>query len=104
MVKSLFEKLTQSYMPYWGCVSNKALSRKYGKFLEGSLPTTVHWINYWSEDILGTIGMEKIQNMVNKNTMSTFKTGILSIKETALDVEKEDDIRFHAEMHNQLFV
>lgn len=104
MVKSLFEKLIQSYMPYWGCISNKVLSRKYGKFLEGSLPTTVHWINYWSEDILGTIGMEKIQNMVNKNAMSTFKTGILSIKETAFDVEKEDDIRFHAEMHNQLFV
>jgi len=68
------------------------------------LPTTVHWINYWSEDILETIGMEKIQNVVNKNTISTFKAGILSIKETAFDVEKEDDIRFHAEMHNQLFV
>ena len=104
MVKSLFEKLIQAYKPYWGCVSNKALSRKYGKFLEGSLPTTVHWINYWSEDILGTIGMEKIQNVVNKNEMSTFNTGILSIKETALDVENEDDIRFHAEMHNQLLV
>ena len=48
--------------------------------------------------------MEKIQNVINKNAMSTFKTGILSIKETALDVEKEDDIRFHTEMHNQLLV
>lgn len=104
MVKRLFEKLTQSYKPYWGCVSNKALARKYGKYLEGSLPTTVHWINYWSEDILETIGMEKIQNVINKNAMSTFKTGILLIKETALDVEKEDDIRFHTEMHNQLLV
>ena len=104
IVMSLFEKLTQSYMPYWGCVSNKALSRKYGKFLEGNLPTTVHWINYWSENIVRTIGIEKIQNMVKQNTMSTFKRGILSIKETAFDVEKEDDIRFHTEMHNQLFV
>ena len=104
IISDLFGKLVQVYKPFWGCISNRALSRKYGKFLEGNLPTTVHWINYWSEDILGTIGMEKIQDMVNKNTMSTFKTGILSIKETAFDVEKEDDIRFHAEMHNQLFV
>ena len=104
IISDLFRKLVQVYKPFWGCISNRALSRKYGKFLEGNLPTTVHWINYWSEDILGTIGMEKIQNMVNKNTMSTFKMGILSIKETAFDVEKEDDIRFHAEMHNQLFV
>lgn len=104
MIRNLFEKLIQSYKPYWGCISNKALSRKYGKFLEGNLPTTVHWINYWSEDIIGTIGMKKIQNVVDKNTMSTFKTGILSIKETALDVEKEDDIRLHAEFHKQLFL
>lgn len=104
MIRNLFEKLVQSYTPYWGCISNKALSRKYGKFLEGNLPTTVHWINYWSEDIIGTIGMKKIQNVVDKNTMSTFKTGILSIKETALDVEKEDDIRLHAEFHKQLFL
>lgn len=104
MIRNLFEKIVQSYMPYWGCISNKALSRKYGKFLEGNLPTTVHWINYWSEDIIGTIGMKKIQNVVDKNTMSSFKTGILSIKETALDVEKEDDIRLHTEFHEQLFL
>ena len=48
--------------------------------------------------------MEKIQNVINKNAMITFKTGVLSIKKTALDVEKEDDIRFHAEIHNQLLV
>lgn len=47
--------------------------------------------------------MKKIQNVVDKNTMSTFKTGILLIKETALDVEKEDDIRLHAKFHKQLF-
>lgn len=104
MIRNLFEKLVQSYATYWGCISNKALSRKYGKFIERNLPTTVHWINYWSEDIIGAIGMNKIQNVVDKNTMSTFKTGILSIKETALDIEKEDDIRLHAEFHKQLFL
>ena len=104
IISNLFEKLVQVYKPFWGCISNKALSRKYGKFLEGSLPTTVHWLNYWSEDIWKTIGIEKIQNMINKNATSTFKTGILSIKETALDVEKEDDVRLHAEIHKQLFL
>lgn len=104
MIKKLFEKLVQSYMPYWGCVSNKALSRKYGKFLDGDMPTTVHWVNYWSKDIVRTIGMEKIQNLVDNNTMSTFKGGILSIKETALNVEKEHDVKFHAKIHDQLFL
>jgi len=104
MVKDLFEKLVQSYMPYWGCISNKALSRKYGKFLDGNMPTTVHWMNYWSEDIIETVGMKKIQNVVDNNMISTFKNGILSIRETAIDVEKEDDVRLHAEIHKQLFL
>lgn len=30
-IRNLFEKLVKSYMPYWGCISNKVLSRKYGK-------------------------------------------------------------------------
>ena len=104
MISNLFRRLVQSYMPFWGCISNKALSRKYGKYLEGNLPTTVHWINYWSEDIIHTIGMEKIQKSIEENQEISFKNGILSIKEMALDVEKEDDVRLHAEIHNQLFL
>lgn len=102
IISGLFKKLVQVYKPFWGCISNRALSRKYGKFLEGNLPTTVHWINYWSEDIIRTIGMETIQNVVNKNTTVSFKSGILSIKGTALDVEKEDDIRYHSSLQKQL--
>lgn len=79
-------------------------NEKFHNSLIINLPATVHWINYWSEDIIEAIGMEKIQNVVAKNTMSTFKAGIFSIKETALDIEKEEDIRFHAEVHKQLFL
>ena len=103
-INNLFEKLVQAYIPHWGCVSNKVLSRKYGKFLEGNLPTTVHWINYWSEDIISTIGMARIQKIIDINLGVSFKNGILSIKNTALNMDKEDDIRFHDEMQKQLFL
>ena len=55
---------------------------------------------------LGTIRVFKIKcnNLVDKNMTCTFKSDILSIKETALDVEKEDDIRLHAAIHKQLFL
>lgn len=65
IISDLFEKLVQAYKPFWGCISNRALSRKYGRFLEGNLPTTVHWMNYWSEDIIRTIGMETIQKTLS---------------------------------------
>jgi len=77
IVSDLFEKLVQPYEPFWGCISNKALSRKYGKFLEGNMPTTVHWMNYWSEDIIGTIGMKKIQRLVAINPTISSRAGKL---------------------------
>ena len=104
IIRDLFEKLVQVYKPFWGCISNRALSRKYGKLLEGNLPTTVHWINYWSEDIICTIGMDKIQNVVDENITVSFKRGIFSINETALDIEKEEDIRYHDLLQKQLFL
>ena len=104
MIKELFEELVQSYTPFWGCVSNKALSRKYGKFLEGNLPTTVHWMNYWSEEIICAIGMKRIQNMVSVNSAILFKNGIFTIKETAIDIENDEDIRLHEELHKYLFL
>lgn len=103
MIRTLFEKLVSSYIPYWGCISNKALSRKYGKYLEGDLPTTVHWINYWSDNIIEKIGIEKIQKIVDANSAILFKKGILSIKDTALDVDKAEDIRFHDKLQKHLF-
>lgn len=103
IIKNIFEKLVQSYMPFWGCISNKVLSRKYGKFLDGNMPTTVHWMNYWSEDIVCTMGEKKIWKMVDKYQMLTFMNGILSIKSTALDTDKEDDMNFHEELQKQFF-
>ena len=58
MIKTMFEKLVLAYRPFWGCVSNKILSRKYGQYLHGNMPTTVHWLNYWSEEIIQEIGVE----------------------------------------------
>lgn len=104
MIRTLFEKLAQVYMPYWGCISNKALSRKYGKYLDGNLPTTVHWMNYWSEDIINTIGIRKIQKMVDENPIISFQKNILMIKDVALDMDKEDDVRFHDRLQKQLFL
>lgn len=103
-ISNLFEKLVQAYRPYWGCVSNGILSQKYGQFLENMLPTTVHWINYWSEDIISTIGMERIQKIIDKYPIISLKKGVLLINDKALDVDKEDDMRFHDELQKQLLL
>lgn len=103
-IRLLFEKLVQEYKPFWGCVSNKALSRKYVKFLEGNVPTTIHWLNFWSEDILDTIGKEKLQSVVRRNPEVVFRNNILQIKNTAINVELQSDMEYHNELHKQILV
>lgn len=103
MISDLFARLVHVYEPFWGCVSNRTLSRKYGKFLEGNLPTTVHWINYWSESTAYSVGIDKIQKALSDNRGLSFVNGILIMKATALDMNKEEDIQYHAELHKALF-
>lgn len=104
IISDLFGKLVQMYKPFWGCVSNKALSRKYGKFLERNVPTTIHWMNFWSEDILDVIGKEKLQSVVMRNPEVVFRNNILQIKNTAINVELQSDMEYHNELHKQILV
>lgn len=103
MIKNLFIKLVLAYVPYWGCVSNKALSRKYGTYLEGNLPTTVHWMNYWSEDIARAVGIERLKKLVDENPEISYKKGILLTKDTGYDMDKAEDVRFHEKIQKSLF-
>lgn len=90
------------YSPYWGCISNKVLARKYGRYLEGYCPTNVHWINYWSDIIIQAIGIEKVLKLVEMNPGVSFQNGILLIRNTAPDMDREDDARFYDELQRQL--
>lgn len=103
-IRCLFKSLVEAYKPYWGCISNKVLSRKYGRFLEGNMPVTLHWMNYWSEDIICMTGMKKIQKIVDENANISFQDGILSISNIALDANKEEEIRYLNKLQKQLFL
>lgn len=103
-ISKLFNELVQVYMPFWGCISNKVISRRYEKFLLGEIPTTVHWMNYWSEGIVYSIGMEKIQKVIDENIDVTFENNVLSIKDTAFNVNDEKDMNYYNSLHKQLFV
>lgn len=102
-IKHLFEKLVQMYMPFGGVYFKQSVISKIRKFFKRELPTTIHWMNYWSEGILCEIGMERIQKIINEYPGISFSKGVLSIRDTALNIEKED-IKFHSELQKQLFL
>ena len=97
MISTLFEDVVGKFVPFWGCISNRAITRKYGKYIEGKLPTTIHWVNYWSEDIINEIGMESINDAISRQSVS-IENGILKIRDIPLDAEKEEDRKFHGEV------
>ena len=103
MIKNLFIELVLAFVPYWGCVSNKALSRKYGKYLEGNLPTTARWMSYWSEEIVREVGMERIKKLVAQNPGVSFQKGILLTKDTGYDLDKAEDVVFYEKIQKSLF-
>lgn len=102
-VTNLFQNFAQKYTPFWGCISNDAIPVPRGIFLEGNLPTGIHWINYWSDEIVHTVGMERIYKAINAYPSIVFKNGILLIKDTALDINKEEDIQLYERLNEQLF-
>lgn len=102
IVRNLFKDLVMKFEPFWGCVSNRVLSRKYGKYLDGNLPTTIHWINYWNDTIINEIGNKKIMSILKKYPYILFDNGILSIKDTALNVEDLEDMNYHEELQKIL--
>lgn len=104
IIKSLFEMLVFEFKPYWGCVLNRALTRKYGKYVKDGLPSTIHWINYWSDEIINKFGADRLDDFIKKSkTVSKIADGIFSISEKALSSDNSDDVILQDELHNSLF-
>lgn len=103
MVCDLFKELVNSYNPFWGCVSNPVISRQYGKFYDKNLPTTVHWINYWSDNIIHAMGEKRLKKVIESNPSVVMENGVLIVKDTAFDVEDNKDIEYHNMLQNKFF-
>ncbi len=105
MIYGLFVKLVQKFGPYWGCITNDSLfyERGYERYMVDGIPTMVHWLNYWPEDIAAAIGKERIRQVLSGNPSMRYENGILVAKDTAFDVNNEDDMEYHDKIQSQLF-
>ena len=94
-VYAMFETLVKCFRPFWGCVSNAQLSRQFGGFIADGIPTTVHWINYWSPEIVNSIGEAKIQDALRELPDATLNDGILIVREKPFDIEDKVSVEYH---------
>lgn len=102
LISDLFNQLAQGFVPFWGCVSNKAMMRKYKRYLINGKPTTVHWLNYWGEDIQKAIGHEYIKDTLEKYSDISFERNIFKIQKKSFDIEDHVSMEFHHDVEKML--
>ncbi len=102
LVNDMFCECVDIFKPFWGCISNMKNTRTFKKFMNDSKPTTVHWINYWSDGIINEIGKDKIQVVLDSCENCSFKNGIFKIKPIAMNVDNEEDIKLQQMINRKL--
>ncbi len=101
-VSDMFCDCVNTFKPFWGCISNKKNIREYKKYLKDNKPTTVHWINYWSGEIINVLGTDKIQVVLDSCENCSFENGIFKINPIAMNVDNEEDIKLQQMINSKL--
>lgn len=102
MISKMFEIMVQKFKPFWGCVANSIIAQNYGGFIENGRPTMVHWLNYWSDDMIKKIGKNRINRVIKRNQQILFFNNILKLQHIPLDAEKKEDLIYLKNVEKQL--
>lgn len=102
LITDLFNQLAQSFIPFWGCVSNKAMMRKYKRYLINDKPATVHWLNYWGKDIQKAIGHEHIKEALEKYSDIRLERNIFKVQNKSFDIEDHVSMEFQHDIEKIL--
>lgn len=98
IVRDLFDKLTVAFEPFWGCVYNSLINEQYHSFISDNIPTTIHWLNYFSPDFASAF-QERIHAIVEHIPEASYKNGVLCLRPSAFDANNPDDIEYQRMVH-----
>lgn len=98
----MFRQSVIHFKPFWGCVCNKSFSQKYDGFLKNGKPTTVHWLNYWSNEIVDRIGIDIVIKTLDNNKQILWESGIYKIRKFPINVDDNVDMEYHKQLEQQL--
>lgn len=101
IVQSLFKNASVSFKPFWGCITDVAMLRKCPELMSGNKPTSVHWVNYWSDTIVETIGDRTVRSVLSSNNI-TFDGNIFAICGHPIDISLNEDSLFVEKINRKL--
>ena len=102
LIETLFEKSVAVFKPFWGAVVNNCACNDKEPYMVNGLPTNVHWMNYWSDEIINSIGLRKIKIAIKKFEHFEFYNGIIKLQKLPLQAKKEDDTRYKRKVEDLL--
>lgn len=102
LIETLFEKSVAVFKPFWGAIVNNCAYNDNEPYMVNGLPTNVHWMNYWSDEIINSIGLRKIKIAIKKFEQFDFDNGIIKMQKFPLQAKKEDDMRYQREVEDLL--
>ncbi len=102
-IRNLFLMLADQFNPFWGCVSNKIIVRKYGRYLNDRIPVTVQWINFWQEKVIDALLKDKLLEIQTKFPEFEMEKNIIIAKKMPFNMESEKDVFYQEHLHNLIF-
>ena len=100
IVRDLFDKLTVAFEPFWGCVYNSLIHEQYHSFINDSdnIPTTIHWLNYFSPDFASTFE-GRIDAVIEHFPEASYRNGVLCLRPVAFDANNPEDVEYQHLAH-----
>lgn len=96
-IKVLFNNCVHLFQPYWGCISNSVNMDRFDNYVKNDKPSTLHWLNYWGEDILRNTPVIKAVSFPVYYIEPIEKGWFIQLKDEPLDDTLEQDIQLQAE-------
>ena len=100
---NLFKELIGAFNPFWGCIVNDLNVERYeGDLYKNHLPSTVHWLNFFGEDTVNKIGLDKIKQAPFQEVVEVGSGYFLKLKEYPIDDFSSEDVALQAEVNRFL--
>lgn len=90
---TVFKECIRIFNPFWACIGNNVNLRRYDGYWGDTLPTAIHWVNYFGSDISKTFGDAKIMSSPTY-TKERFCSGyLIGLKDEPINDEVEEHIK-----------
>lgn len=91
-VPIVFAECANILQPYWGGVTELQFLRRYGPYIVNGIPSSVHWLNMWSESVQTLIGKRRIAEVLDGYGIN-FSNGMFAISSAPIDLKDHQSVQ-----------